>query len=464
MNKNPYHLFGIRHHGPGSARMLLTELERLQPDCLLIEGPPEANGLLQLAADAAMQPPVALLIYVKDNPKWASFFPFTIFSPEWQALLFGIRTGITVRFMDLPQRHQLAAKIEPEHDQDSIKLDLTSIDTKVIELEAPQQPIDNETEAQFLETNARLVNDPLGWIALAAGYADGEAWWERFIEERQDTTDVFPAIQEIMTTLRQESSYNVSDAEKKREAYMRETMRQAAKDGFQQIAVICGAWHLPALAKLPPATQDRKLLKNLPKINVIATWIPWTYQRIAIESGYNAGITAPGYYEHIWYQTTQEHNHTTATYWLVKVANLLRQENIDCSSAHLIEAVRLADTLAAFREYPTPGINELNEAIQTVICFGDPAQMQLIEKQLLVGERLGQVPETIPLIPLVADLMRHQKRLRLKQESLQKKIDLDLRKTIDLERSHLLHRLTLLKINWGTLQTQAPYGAKGTFH
>ena len=34
---SPFHFFGIRHHGPGSARSLLAALRRLQPDLLLME-------------------------------------------------------------------------------------------------------------------------------------------------------------------------------------------------------------------------------------------------------------------------------------------------------------------------------------------------------------------------------------------------------------------------------------------
>ncbi|WP_170159778.1 DUF5682 family protein, partial [Calidithermus terrae] len=42
------HIFGIRHHGPGSARSLKAALEALRPDCILVEGPPEADPLLPL--------------------------------------------------------------------------------------------------------------------------------------------------------------------------------------------------------------------------------------------------------------------------------------------------------------------------------------------------------------------------------------------------------------------------------
>src|SRR5690606_41719112 len=38
------HVLGVRHHGPGSARAVRAELERLRPDAVLIEGPPEADA------------------------------------------------------------------------------------------------------------------------------------------------------------------------------------------------------------------------------------------------------------------------------------------------------------------------------------------------------------------------------------------------------------------------------------
>src|SRR5712691_10740385 len=86
-------LYGVRHHGPGSARSLRAALEEQRPDVVLIEGPPEADGLVALAADPEMRPPVALLGYVPGEPKTAAFWPFAVFSPEWQAIGYARGTG-----------------------------------------------------------------------------------------------------------------------------------------------------------------------------------------------------------------------------------------------------------------------------------------------------------------------------------------------------------------------------------
>ena len=55
-----------------------------------------------------MQPPVALLIYLPDTPKESVYYPFAVFSPEWQAIQFGLSNNIPVRFMDLPLMHRMA--------------------------------------------------------------------------------------------------------------------------------------------------------------------------------------------------------------------------------------------------------------------------------------------------------------------------------------------------------------------
>jgi hypothetical protein len=79
-------VFGIRHHGPGSARSLLSALEDMGPDAVLVEGPPDAGDVLSLVARPEMKPPVALLVYPPEAPQDATYYPFAEFSPEWQAL------------------------------------------------------------------------------------------------------------------------------------------------------------------------------------------------------------------------------------------------------------------------------------------------------------------------------------------------------------------------------------------
>ncbi len=432
------HVFGIRHHGPGSARSLERALDRVAPDIVLIEGPPEADELIAFAADEAMRPPVALLIYRPDAPRRAVYYPFAEFSPEWRAMRFALGRGIPARFIDLPQAHQLID--EPEEAEPNE--------------DAPDLPAIPDLPA----TPDPMRRDPLAWLATVAGYDDGERFWEQLVEHRRgDDEQLFASVASVMTELRADHVEPDRQHEDRREAHMRRSIRTAQRDGFNEIAVICGAWHAPALTDMPPAAHDAALLKGLPKAKVEATWVPWTNGRLCAASGYGAGVESPGWYHHLWSSSDR-----VTERWLARVAALLREEDLDASSAQIIDTVRLAESLAALRGRSLAGLSELMEATRSVLCGGSDAPLALIGRKLVVGEALGQVPETAPMVPLHQDLVREQKRLRLPAEAVERMLDLDLRKDTDLARSHLLHRLTLLDVPWG--RAQRATGQRGTFH
>ncbi|MEL7246692.1 MAG: DUF5682 family protein, partial [Cyanobacteria bacterium J06573_2] len=148
-------------------------------------------------------------------------------------------------------------------------------------------------KSKIQNPKSKIPEDPLGLLAEAAGYSDGERWWEHMVETRGDSGDsgdLFPAILEAMTAVREEMPASENPIEAKREAHMRKTIRAAQKEGFERIAVVCGAWHAPALSQMPAVKEDTALLKGLPKKKVQATWIPWTYGRLSYSSGYGAGI------------------------------------------------------------------------------------------------------------------------------------------------------------------------------
>ncbi|MFW3366864.1 DUF5682 family protein [Rhodococcus qingshengii] len=408
-------VFGIRHHGPGSARSVRQGLEEFSPDVVLIEGPSDADPLVMLAASESMEPPIALLAYATGEPSKAAFWPFAVFSPEWQALQWAAKNGVQARFCDLPAFNVLA-----------------------------DQGIRTVREG-----------DPLSELAAAAGFDDTERWWDSVIESSSGA-DSFDAITEAMGALRE--TVPIDEETAHREAYMRQVLRKTLKDGAERVAVVCGAWHAPALVgALGPAAPDARILKGMSKVKTSLTWVPWTHSRLASASGYGAGITSPGWYHHLFTA-----NDKTITRWLTKVARVLRDEDLPISSAHVIEAVRLADTLAALRSRPLAGLSEVTEATRSVMCDGNDVLLDLITRRLVVGEALGAVPEETPTVPLEADLRARSKTLRLRQQAGAKTLDLDLRRDIDVERSQFLHRLGILEIDWGT-PADSEVRSTGTF-
>jgi len=455
-------LLGIRHHGPGSARAVRRALRESPPDVVLIEGPADADGVLALAGRDDMEPPVAMLAYVTDHPERAAFSPFASFSPEWVALRWALDAEVPVRFIDLPARHTLVAD-DPE------QLEL--------QIESRHRPI-----------------DPLGELATAAGYDDAERWWEDVVEHRlhpdareastpedgtrepgtpesgtpeSRTSDraeaPFVAIGEAMAALRAqfEPGGEPDDvSEQRREAHMRAGIRTAVADGFSDIAVVCGAWHVPALERaLDPeqAKRDKATLRGMPKVKAVVTWVPWTHRRLASATGYGAGVTAPGWYHHLYTHAGPD----VVARWFAEAAHVLRAADHPASAADVVDATRLADALAVLRSRPLAGLSEVDDAARAVFGQGADTPMRLISNDLVVGNRLGSVPDITPMVPLAKSLNAEFKRCRLKPDGAKKVIELDLRQPLHLQRSQLLHRLSLLDIPWGR-ETEGR-GSAGTF-
>ncbi|MER7002984.1 DUF5682 family protein [Dactylosporangium sp. NPDC000555] len=462
-------LLGVRHHGPGSARAVRRALAAFQPEVVLIEGPPEADPLVPYAGDEDMRAPVALLAYPADNPDpklRASFWPLAEFSPEWQAIRWAVAREVPVRFIDLPATIRLASPPA-------------------------------SAEAAASDDDAVRI-DPIGALAEAAGYDDPERWWEDVVEHRFEiaepptetdksnisdfgalggvgifaveaevdeaelraATAPFAAIAEAMTVVRAHAP-RPPEAERvdeeRREAYMRIGLRTALKE-FERVAVVCGAWHVPALtAPLPSASADAATVRGLPKVKVAMAWVPWTHARLASWQGYGAGVRSPGWYHHLF---TSVDAHVIER-WLVRAAGVLRKDGVPVSSAHVIEATRLAEALATMRGRPLAGLAEVTDAAHAVLCDGDDLRLALINRRLVVGDRLGRVPDQTPGVPIARDVAGSQRRLRLPPRVERRELKLDLRQPFDLERSRLLHRLRLLGVEWGKVLAAAR--GKGTF-
>lgn len=423
------HLLGIRHHGPGSAALVVAALDRLDPAAVLIEGAPEGSVLVPHLA--GLKPPVAMLFYAVDNPKAAIFAPFAEFSPEWQALHWAAARARPVVFIDWPAALSLAFVPDPD---------------------APARR-----------------GDSLDRLAEMAGHRDGEAFWNGLVEESGGLGEplaTFQAIGEAMAEVRAQAESEGDATERRdllREAHMRLAIRQALKDHAGPLAAIVGAWHVPALTARVPQAEDRAVLRDLPKVKVAATWAPWTDSRLALASGYGAGVVSPGWYRHLWRAHTSDRQDaaTFAAVWQARTAALLRAEGMPASLASAIEAARLTLALCQIRDLAMPGLAEMREAALAALCHGEATPLRLVERRLYIGESVGEIAEDVPQMPLARDLALWQRRTRLKPEDLESEIRLDLRSEAGLMKSTLLHRLTILNLPWGRLLDAD--GGRGTF-
>ena len=170
----PIHLLGIRHHGVGSAKNVLSRLKAIQPDIIFVEGPPEITDALKLIGQKELKPPVAIMLYDQSNPKSAIFYPFTTFSPEWVAAKFANKNNIPIRSLDLSAATSLNIK---ENAPDFFNID---------------------------NANSTNQKDPLSYLSDLAGFENSEKWWDFSFENNPTyfANAQFDAVFEAISSLK----------------------------------------------------------------------------------------------------------------------------------------------------------------------------------------------------------------------------------------------------------------------
>ncbi len=447
MSVCPDHIFPVRHFSPAAAVLVERWLEERKPDIVLIEGPADATDQLIHLAHELTKPPVALLAFTTDRPVKSMIFPFAVYSPEWVALRWALDRKKVVRLMDLPAMTFLAL-----HQLES-EADLSADDAAEATGETPS-PRDH-TQA--------YLDDPAEAIARIAGDPDHDAWWERNFENLDQVESYRQAAYAFGEGLRATTTDHDAELTARREAHMRREIIDARISArkLPTIAVICGAFHAPALSDaLPPMSDEEH--RQLPRSSGTITVMPFSYGRLARQHGYGAGNQAPRYFELRYYLALAGQERTTAARHLAEVARHLRGEGQIRSSAEVIEAVRLADGLAQMRGATAPVLADLRDAAITCLGHGQAVVLAKAFHATEVGSAVGTLPPGVSRTALQDDFHQQVKSLRLDRflADQDQPLELDLRedrraKTVaaaflDRSRSTFLHRLAVLDIGFGS--------------
>jgi len=141
---------------------------------------------------------------------------------------------------------------------------------------------------------------------------------------------------------------------------------------------------------------------------------------------------------------------------------VLREHDLPVSSAHVIEAVRLAGDPGRAARRPLAGLAEVSEATRAVLCDGDelaagsspgPGRRRAAGHRARRGARRAAG----------ADLRAQARSLRLKVEPLARKLSLDLRKDLDRDRSVLLQPASPSSASGWGVSTEDAVRSTGTF-
>jgi hypothetical protein len=437
--KKTVNVFGVRHLSPGASYHLLNCLRSKKPKCILIEGPSDANEFVELIADRNAVPPIAILAYTTQLPVETILYPFANYSPEYQAVCWGRQNGCEVRFIDLPS---------------SVALKLGELKNRAT----------TDDARGFYDYYNRLYEKIAGYY----GEDDYESYWERYFEHNLNKDAFDEGLKFQSNEIREmvidrefhaaphDYSYNAL-----RESHMRREINRAIDSGYSpdEIVVVAGAYHVAGIVADEAVLSDREL-KSLPKIATKITLMPYSYLRLSSRMGYGAGNKAPRYFERMWNcMQTNSLMRLPATY-LSEIAHEQRKAGHNASSANVIEAVRLSESLASMRGGSLPVLRDLHDA--AITCFGN-GQLSVVAQSLNrvdIGVSIGSLPETLGQSPIQENVNQELRRLKLTvyKSEMAKTLELDLRENhkvkspeaafIDLNRSTFLHRLKVLNISF----------------
>lgn len=435
--------FGIRHLSPAGAFYLRKFLDDTRPSTVLIEAPSDFEDVLGDITRAETKPPFAILAYTNHAPVKTILYPFAEYSPEYQAILWCRENNAEFRFMDLPSETFLA---------------LYEKKTAAEEAEAENdEAVDpNAGEEQKISVYEKLD--------ILSGEDSHDTFWERTLEHCRGEEAYREGANLFGAKIREFSEKTGSDLEETmlREAYMRSRIRATVESGTapEKIAVVTGAYHVEGLKSWETAEK----LPEMPRTDCSHTLMPYSYYRLSTRSGYGAGNRAPAYYELIWESYKRGDSSYTANAYLSKIAETQRVNGNAASSAQIIEAVRLANSLAEMRGGGTPVLRDLRDAAETCIGEGCFAAISVAAADTEIGTKIGALPEGVSRTSIQDDFYRQLKDLKLEKYRAVTAQDLrlDLRENLrasgeksaflDLNRSFFLQRLRVLGISFAQLR------------
>ena len=462
----PLYWFPVRHHSPTIARWLGQAIAQRKPRIVFIEGPSEAQAMVEFLIDSKTKPPVAIYSSFRDDqaalpppaatsgqpgipspppPRYSVWYPLVSYSPEYVAMKAASQIGAEVVFMDLPHYALAHAPAAPD---------------------APTTPPPpNRRDLDELAQTSRLYQ----LLAQAAGYRSWNETWDRLFETpRSDMTyemlrqEVALFCAAVRTTTPADSLQ--ADGTLARERFMWQTIRQTLKNRQikpEDAMVVCGGFHI-FLDRNDPESPP-----PLPPGTLSVTVAPYSYFRISELSGYGAGNRAPRFYELCFeHHAAGLGQDQVVIDYVVDVIKEARHRGESLSSADSIAATQHALMLAQLRGRQVPVLDDIHDALLTCCCKGNPRTeaAHLLEAidEVNIGTRLGRVTDRLGRLPIVSDFYEQLARLDLEAVAAREKVQtyaLDKRQPTDAARSAFLHRLLFLGVELGGVQREAaPFG------
>ena len=403
--------FGVRHHSPACARAVIAAAEELQPQAIAVEFPADLAEVLPWLWHPETVAPVAVAVSDKEvGPIGMSLYPFADFSPELAIIRWAGQRGIPVHCIDLP----VGARYQVVQDEagDGANRDLVDVSELV-----GQEAWDTQVEARAIGQGWRNVRR----AALAVGIG------ARLAEPGLD-------------------AYTAA-----REAHMRSCLAEVP----EATLVVVGSFH--CLGLLSGAAAGPAALRP-----IVSSLVRYSFEQLDSRSGYASGIRDPQWRQGIWACETADEVVDFTRGIITDIARMCRAAGEPAGTGEVAEACRFAGDLARIRALPAPGRREMVEAMTSVFAHGNVTGrgrgIADAMREVLVGDRFGELPSAAPVPALEAHTRAEMEKLGLpckeRQASATRRID-PFQGGKGFARHLLLARLEVLDISYVKERTSA---------
>lgn len=442
--------FPVRHHSPACSYHLLRTIESYEPDCILVEGPCNADRLIPVLTDENTVLPVAFYYFYKDSAKLVSeegedykcYYPFLNSSPEYNALKEAKKRKIDCGFIDLPYGEIL----------------IHTAENKGIRTEAEIQSYNDD---RYLSENEYFKA-----LCEKTGMRNFEEFWETYFETDglYYSTEEFVARVHTYCYLTRENT-PVKEMQEDgclvRERFMAENIIKATETR-KRVLVVTGGFHSFGLYSLVNGLRDSDKLRlhhfDEKTQNVYA--MAYSFEAADALNGYSSGMQNPGFYDNIWQKIgcgaasdgdISGVYKNTATDCLLRCAKRSSKAGLLITMSDIASAVNMMEGLAALRNKKEPGLYELYDSVKSCFIKGELNGASNIPLRILseiaTGNEIGKLCSTAEKIPLLRNFEELAEKYRLKIDTIiEQKTELDIfSKKKHLAVSQFFYRMNFLE-------------------
>ncbi len=377
----PVVYFPIRHHSPICSFHLKRTIESYQPDCILIEGPQEANSCITQLVDKDSVPPLSVFCTARDtkgiigekDKVYRSYFPFLEYSPEFFALKLAADKNIPSIFIDLPYSEQLHFSVNDS--------------------------ANSKSDSDYALFHSAYIAE----LCKKEGCRNFNELWEKHFEIAGLSMKTGKFVKNILAYAHYARiDYSADDLESEgtlaREYVMAKAIKKQRKSS-NRILVVAGAWHIQGIVSF--LDDELMYTYKAPDKNPVesaAHPMIYSFRSSDQNNGYASGMPYPSFYQQIWKNIDagldRPYNKTLLKF-VAKCGAKCRDAKAAISISDEIESYHMAEGLRLLRNKNDMGAFELQDSIQSAFVKADQSlSTSVVEdslNELLTGDKVGKL-------------------------------------------------------------------------